>query len=112
MSVTSKPIIIAQYAEDSATTEYTTPSGVRTIIDKMSGYNGSGSTVTVTVRLVPSGESSGATNIVESATIADGSTWGFPHIVGHALEPGGIISVSASTADAVVIRATGREITS
>jgi len=111
MSVTSKPIIASQYASDSETTEYTTASGVRSIIDKFSAYNGSGSTVTVTVKLVSSGGSAGAANIIESKSVQAGETWGFPHIVGHSLESGGFVSVIASTASAVVIRATGREVT-
>lgn len=111
MSVVSKPLILSQYAADAETTEYTAPTGVRTIIDKFSAYNSSGSAVTVTVKLVASGDTAGAEDVVETKAVPAGETWGFPHIVGHALEPGGFVSVIAGTASVVVIRATGREVT-
>jgi hypothetical protein len=108
--VTSKPLIPSKYAANAETTEYTAPAGVRVIVDKLSGYNGSGGSVSVTVKLVPSGGSAGASNIIESRSIAAGDTWGFPHIVGHSLEPGGFVSIIASAASAVVVRASGREV--
>ena len=111
MTVTSKPLITAGYASNAETTEYTASAGMRTIIDKFTGYNGSGGAVTLTVKLVPASGSAAATNIVVSKAIAAGVTETFPEIVGHVLEPGGIISVIASAATSIVRRASGREVT-
>lgn len=111
MTVTSKPLALSQYALNSESTVYTASSGVRAIIDKFSAYNGSGATATLTVKLVASGSAAAADDIIESKAIPSGDTWGFPHIVGHALEPGGLISVIASASSAIVIRASGREVT-
>lgn len=110
MSVTSKPIIASQYAANTETTEYTA-SGVRTIIDKFTAYNSSGAPVAVTVKLVASGDTASAEDVIETKTVAAGETWGFPYIVGHSLAPGDFISVVAGSSSVVVIRATGREVT-
>ena len=110
MTVVSKPIIPTQYAADAETTEYTS-AGVRTIIDKLTAYNSSGGAVTVTVKLVNSGDTAGAEDVLETKSVAAGETWGFPSVVGHSLAPGDFISVIAGSASVVVIRATGREVT-
>ncbi len=110
MTVTSKPIISAKYAANAETTEYTA-SGLRTIIDKFTGYNGTGGAVTLTIKLVPNGGTAGASNIIVVRAIAAGATDVFSEVVGHSLEPGGFISVLASAATSVVIRSTGREVT-
>ncbi len=110
MTVTSKPLIVSKYASSSEATEYTA-NGLRTIIDKFTGYNGSGGAVTLTIKLVPNGGTAGASNITVTRAIAVGATDTFPEICGHSLEPGGFISVLASSATAIVIRSTGREVT-
>jgi hypothetical protein len=109
MSVTSKPLFTSAYASNAETTVYTA-TGVRTIIDKFTGYNGTGSAATLTVKLVASGGTAAATNIIVLKSLAAGETYTFPEVVGHSLEPSGFISVIAGTASAVVIRATGREV--
>ena len=38
-------------------------------------------------------------------------TYTFPEVVGHVLEPGGFVSTLAGSASALVIRASGREVT-
>lgn len=110
MTVTSKPLIVSKYAANAETNEYTA-NGLRTIIDKFTGYNGTGGPVTLTVKLVPNGGTAGASNITVSRAIAAGATDVFPEVPGHSLEPGGFISVLASAATSVVIRCTGREVT-
>jgi hypothetical protein len=84
---------------------------VRVIIDKFTGYNGTGGAVTLTVKLVPSGGTAGASNITVTRAIAAGATDTFPEVPGHSLEPGGFISVLAGSSSAIVIRCTGREVT-
>lgn len=111
MSVFTKPLITAKYASNSETTEYTAGAGTRTLIDKFTGYNSSGAGVVLSVKLVPSGGSAGASNLIIQKTIPAGETYTFPEVVGHVLEPGGFISVLSGSASAVVIRASGREVT-
>ncbi len=109
MTVSIRPLFTAQYAPNTESTMYTA-NGVKTIIDKFSGFNGSGSAVVVTVKLVPQTGSAGASNAIVSKSIAAGETYNFPEVCGHTLEVGGSISVLAATASAVVIRASGREV--
>lgn len=109
MTVTSKPLVTAKYAANSETTEYTAPTGTRTIIDKCVAYSATGGTLTV--KLVASGGAAGASNIVEAKTLAAGETHSFPGIVGNVLEAGGFVSVICSVASNTVIRLSGREVT-
>jgi len=111
VSVVSKPLVVAKYAANSETTEYTASAGMRTILDKFSGYNGHTASVLLTVKLVPSGGTAGASNIIASKAISAGEHYTFPEVVGHVLEPGGFISVLSATATAIVIRCSGREVT-
>jgi hypothetical protein len=110
-TVISKPLILSKYAGNTETTEYTASTGMRTILDKFTGYNGTAGAVSLTVKLVPSGASAGATNITVLKSIAAGETYTFPEVVGHVLEAGGFVSVIAASASAIVIRASGREVT-
>ncbi len=111
MTVLSQPLFAAKYAASTETTEYTAGTATRTLIDKFGGYNGHTAAVVVTVKLVPAGASAGASHVVSKKSIQPGESYTFPEVVGHVLEPGGFISVIASTASAVVIRASGREVT-
>jgi hypothetical protein len=108
MTVIAKPLITSKYASNAETTEYTAPSGTRTIIDKFTGYSATGGTLTV--KLVASGGTASADEIIEAKTLAAGETHTFPGIVGHSLEAGGFISVICSAASNTVIRASGREV--
>lgn len=111
MTVTAKPLIVSKHAANAETTEYTVPAGTRTILDKFTGYNGTAGAVLLTVKLVPNGGTAGASNITVAKSIAAGETYTFPEIVGHSVEAGGFISVLAASATAIVIRASGREVT-
>lgn len=111
MTTTPKPLVDSKYASNSETTEYTASSGMRTIIDKISAYNGTGAASALTIKLVPSGGSAGASNTLAVKTIAAGATETFPEITGQSLAPGGVISVLAAAASTIVIRISGREVT-
>jgi hypothetical protein len=111
MSVTDKAIIETGYAANSETTQYTAATGVRTTILKFTGTNVTGSAATLTVRLVPSGGTAGASNaIVLTKSIEAGGSYTFPELIGHTLNSGDFISTLCGTASAIVIRATGREV--
>lgn len=111
MTTISKALVDSKYASNAETTEYTAAAGMRTIIDKISAYNGTGAGVQITVKLVPNGGAAGASNILAVKTIAAGATETFPEITGQTLGPGAFISVLAAAAASVVIRITGREVT-
>ena len=111
MAVTVTPLISAKLAENAQTTQYTAVN-CTTIIDKFTGTNTSGANVTISVNIVPNGGTAGGTNlVVDTRTIAPNETYTFPELVGHVLPPSGFISTIAGTASAIVIRASGREIT-
>lgn len=110
MTVTAKCLIESKYAENAQTAQYTA-SGVRAIIDKFTGYNGTAGAVTLTVSLVASGGTASADEIIVSKSIAAGETYTFPELVGQVLNSGGFISTLASAATSIVIRVSGRETT-
>lgn len=112
MSVTAKPLITAKFASASNTTEYTAPSSTRTIIDKFTLTNTDSSARTVSIHIVVSGSS--ATDqflIVKDKSIAAGASEDVTHMQNQILGAGEFISVVASVASKVVIRASGREVT-
>jgi len=111
MTVTIKVLIPAKQSENTQTTQYTA-SLCKTIIDKFTATNTSASVATISVNLVTSGGSAGASNlIVDARSIAVDETYTFPELIGQSLEAGGFISTIASAATSLTIRASGREIT-
>ena len=112
MSVTAKCLINAKYAAGSATTEYTVASNTRTIIDKFTATNTDASDRTITVYIVPTGQTAGAQYTVTSAySITAGASVDLTEMKNQILNAGDFISVAASVASKVVIRASGREVT-
>jgi len=111
MTVTTKALVEAKYAENAQTTQYTA-TGVRTIIDKFTAANDTAAPATLKVNLVASGGAAGASNLVlATKTIAAGETYTCPELVGQILNAGGFVSTLAGTASAIVIRISGREVT-
>lgn len=108
MTVTVATLVEAAYAAAVETTIYTATSK-RAIIDKYSAYSATGGTLTV--KLVQTGGSAGASNILASKTFAAGESYTFPEIVGHILAPGDFISEISGGASTVVRRISGREVT-
>lgn len=111
MSVTAKSLFTPLQAAAANTTQYTA-NGVRTIIDKFTGTNTTGSAATLTVFLVQSGGAAGAANtIVAARSLAAAECYTFPEIVGHVLNSGDFLVTASGTASAITIRASGREVT-
>jgi len=111
MTVTVKVLIPAKTAEDAQTPQYTA-SGVTTIIDKFTATNYSALAATISVNLVTSGSLAGAANLItKTKTLQPSEVYTFPEIVGQVLMPSGFISTIAGTANAINIRASGREVT-
>lgn len=109
MSTIAKCLLEAKYAENAQTTQYTTPTGTRTIVDKFVAYSAAGTTLAV--NLVGGGGAAGASNLIVSKTLAAGETYTFPELVGQVLNAGDFVSTLAGGASAVVIRISGRETT-
>lgn len=111
MTVAAKSLFSPLQVTNAETTQYTTPAGVRTIIDKFTGTNTSGAPAALTVKLVQSGGAAGAANTIVSAkTLAAGECYTFPEIVGHVLNPGDFLSTLASVTTVITVRASGREV--
>lgn len=111
MTVTVKAIIPAKQAENAQTTQYTA-TRCKAVIDKFTATNTSAANVTISVNLVTSGGTAGASNlVVDARAIAPDEAYTFPELVGQVLEPGSFISTIASAATSLTIRASGREIT-
>jgi hypothetical protein len=111
MTVTVKVLIPAKQAENAQTTQYTA-TNCKTIIDKFTVTNTTAGNVAISVNLVTSGGSAGASNLIlDTRSIAPDECYTCPELVGQALEPSGFISTIASAATSLTIRANGREIT-
>lgn len=111
MTITVKNIIPRKQAEAVDTTQYTAVN-CKTVIDKFTATNTTGSPVTISVNLVANlGSVSASNRVVSAKSIAPGETYNFPELVGQSLEAGGFISTIASAATALTISSTGREIT-
>jgi P pilus assembly chaperone PapD len=111
MTVSIKVLIPPKQAENAQTTQYTA-TNCKAIIDKFTITNTSASNVTISVNLVTSGGSPGASNLImDTRAIAPDETYTCPELVGQALESGSFISTIASSAASLTIRASGREIT-
>ena len=110
MAVKVVNIIPSKFAGIAQTTQYIAEN-CKTIIDKFTATNVSAAPVTISVNLVFTGAAGDENLIVKEKSIAAGETYVFPELVGHSLEPSSLISTLASVADALVIRASGREVT-
>lgn len=112
MAVTNRRIIAAKYTENVQTTQYTTPAATTTVVDKFTITNVTGAAATISVHLVTTGGTADASNVIlDERGIAPGETFDATMLAGHVIEPGGFISTLAGTASALVISASGREIT-
>jgi len=111
MAVTVKVLIPAKIAENTQTKQYTA-TGVTAIIDKFTATNYSAAAETLSVNLVTTAGSAGNNNlIVKTKTLQAGETYTFPELIGQVLGAGDFISTLASSATAINIRASGREVT-
>ena len=111
MAVTPTVLISAKQAENSQTTQYTS-TNAKTIIDKFTVTNTTGTAATIGVNLVPEGGSASDSNLVlDAKSVPANGTYTCPELVGQILEAGGFISTIAGTATALTIRASGRVVT-
>jgi len=111
MAITVLNIIPRKFNENAQTTQYTS-TNAKTVIDKFSVTNVTGSAVVFSANLVASAGSADDSNcVLKSKSIASLETYNCPELVGQSLEAGGFISTIAGSASALTISATGRQIT-
>ncbi len=109
MTVVVRSLFDGKFAENAQTTQYTS-SAVKTIVDKFTVTNSSGSAATFALNLVPSGGAAGTGNLLISRTIQPAETYLCPEVVGHILDAGDFISTLAGTASALAIAGSGRTV--
>lgn len=107
---TIKVLIPSQLLSSSAATYYTTPANTKSAIKRLTVCNPTGTARAVTIYLIASGGTAGASNtITYQRVVAAGATEIIWEAEGHALEVGGFIQALADSASQVSIRATGVE---
>jgi hypothetical protein len=112
MTVTVSVLIPAKIAENNQQTQYTS-NGVKTIIDKFTATNFSGSAAVISVNIVTTAGTAGNENLItKTKTLQPTEVYTFPELVGQVMNSGDFISTLAGTASAINIRASGRQITS
>ena len=108
--MTTKPAVLlqTQAVPASETAIVQSAVGTLTIITKLTSYNTSGTAVTITAKVVPSGATLAATHTLASKTLLAGETYGWPELVGRMLNPGDLISFLPS-ATGTNVRAEGTQ---
>ena len=111
MSITVTNIIQRQLAETSATIKYTA-TGVSTTIDKFTVTNVGPANTLITVYL-PNANSAGnplaSNTVINARSIGIRETYSCPELVGQVIPDGATIVTAASSANSLVISATGSE---
>lgn len=111
MAITASVLIPSKAAETAQTTQYTS-TNCKTRVEKFTATNTGASTATISINLIPSGNTASASNLIVSAkAIAPGETYIFPEIVGHTLNVGEYISTITSATSTITIKASGILIT-
>lgn len=111
MAVKVKCIIPSKQLEEAQTNQYIA-ANAKTMIDKVTVTNTTAAAVTFSCNIVPSGGAVGDANaLIKDKSVASGETYVCPELVGHVLESGDAISMIASAATSLTIRASGREVT-
>lgn len=110
--MSSSPVVLFEAINPPATsTTVLCTVGVKTIVTKLTGANVSGSSMTVSVRVVGvGGAGSTVHTLVSARTLLAGESYGFPEIVGHVLPAGASLAVIPST-DGANFRGCGMQVT-
>lgn len=110
--VLAKKIIEGQQIAASATTYYTSPANVRTLIKKLTLTNTTANAITVTLYLIVKAGTAGVTNMVlDAKTVAAHQTLEVFEVENHMLESESFLQAFASSAASITIHATGIELT-
>lgn len=110
MSTLNSVLIPTGYLSTTQTTLYTS-SGVITIVDSLVVSNPSTEAAAFSINLVNTAGTAATDNLlIVNKILQPKETYRCPEIVGQVLKSGDFISVIATTADSLVIRASGRTI--
>lgn len=110
MARSAKRLINGSQLTAVAATYYTTPVNTVTTVSAMTMTNTTGINRTVTVHLVPSGDSATAANMILSAyVLAAGASEPVTSAIGQTLAAGGTIQALSDLAAAVTLVASGYE---
>lgn len=111
MAINNKCLIEATQLGTSASSLYQVNVNITAIIKKLTITNTSAGAVTVTIYLVPSGNTPSTSNMVTDAiAIAAGKTYEAYECEGHVLQTGDSIQAFSSAATSLSIRASGIEV--
>lgn len=107
-NLAGKILASGQISATTATTVYTVPASSAVKVASAVLCNVTGSAVTVSVSVVPSGGAVDATRVVVSAySLAAGDSTTLSELVGALLDTGALISITASTGAAINYLLTG-----
>lgn len=110
MATQLKTFVNASYLESTQTTKITAVA--LTILDKVTLTNISGANVSFSANIADSGETATTTNlIVKNKAIAPNETYDCFELVGQVIEIGSFLNMIASSANSLVLKIDGREIT-
>ena len=111
MTITPTVLIEPKLVEATNTVQYSA-TGVNAIVDKFTVTNNGAAPATITINVVTNlGTASTENRIVNARNIEVGECYTCPELVGHVLVDADYISTTASAANTLTIRASGREIT-
>lgn len=111
MTVQVRNIIPRKHAEAVETMQYYASGFNAVIIDKFTITNTSLTPASISVSLPAVGDLPGDENtVLHQRIVSPGETYHCPELVGQVLAAGGFISTVASAASALVLSASGREI--
>jgi hypothetical protein len=107
-NLAGKILASGQVPNTSATTVYTVPASSATKIASAVLCNVTGTAVTVTVAVVPSGQTlDGTRTIVSAYSLAAGDSTSLSELVGAMLDAGALISITASVGTGINYLVTG-----
>lgn len=108
-SLTQALLVSQQITATTATTVYTVPANKAVKLSQGTLCNVTGSAVTVSLSLIPSGGTADGTHrVIDSYSLAAHDTLPLAdYLAGHMLGPGDFISVTAGTANAVDVVISG-----
>ena len=111
MSIPVIEIVPAQQAPATLAQLYVSPASTATRIDKLTVSNPGGSVQQISIYLVPSGQSAGASNITTPPqSVGINGTFNSPNEFGHYLNPGDSIWAIATAASQLVIAVAGTQV--
>jgi predicted phage tail protein len=112
MTITLKTLAGPVQISGATTTQYTTPLGTKTIIDKATVTNTDVASRAFSVHLVPSGGTASNSNLlINTRAVAVGETYMCPELIGQILTNGDFLQTFASAGAALTLRISGREVT-